>query len=160
MTSKDKDDRANEKLVTAEPGSEQYSKSGDTFAVDTDRVKGPGDFYPRSADAENLAQGPVSPTDPNYLEALRKTEGGQEQVDELVAGTDGDSTYGPTGDVTAAHKDGDAKADGDHYDHTGKNDKPAKDAREGDAKDSKGASHTDRNVDVKVQPAHGARDAK
>ncbi len=96
-----KDDRKNEPLVTAEPGSEQFSKSGDSYAVDSQEIRGPNTFYPRSADAENLAEGPKSPTDPNYLEALRKTEGGQEQVDELVAGTDGDSTYGETGDVTA-----------------------------------------------------------
>jgi hypothetical protein len=140
-----KDDRSNERLVTAEPGSAQYAKTGGAYAVDTDRVKGPGDFYPRSADEENLAAGPVSPSDPNYLEALRKTEGGQEQLDEHARGTDGDSTYGPTGDVTKA-----------------KDEPAAKDAREGDAKakdGDKAAAHTDRNVDVKVQPHH-ARDAK
>lgn len=107
-TKSTKNDSRNEKLVTAEPGSEQYSKTGSAYAVDTDRVKGPGDFHPRSADEENLAAGPVSPTDPNYLEALRKTGGGQVLVDEQARGTDGDSTYGPTGDVTK-----------DHYDHTG-----------------------------------------
>jgi len=147
-----RDDSRNEKLVSAKPGTEAYTKTGDSVAVDTDG--GPSVFNPRSADEENLAAGPKSPTDPNYLEALRKTEGGQERVDETTRGTDGDRTYGPAGDVTTAHT---GKDDGDHYDHTGK------DAREGDAKDrkdGKAASHTDRNVDVKVQPAHGARDAK
>lgn len=138
-----KDDRSNERLVTAEPGSPQYAKTGGAYAVDTDRVKGPGDFYPRSADEENLAAGPVSPSDPNYLEALRKTEGGQEQLDEHARGTDGDSTYGPTGDVTAASKDGSAKDSGAKDDGAGKS-----------------SGHTDRNVDVQVKPASHAHHGK
>jgi hypothetical protein len=113
------DDRGDEQLVVAEPGTEQYTKTGDARAVDTKHGVGK-EFHPRSADEENLAEGPKSPTDPNYLEALRKTEGGQEAVDDVLAGTDGDSTYGPTGDVTAERKDG------DHYDHTGTSTKDEK----------------------------------
>jgi hypothetical protein len=133
-----RDDSRNEKLVSAKPGTEAYTKTGGSAAVDTDG--GPSVFNPRSADEENLAAGPKSPTDPNYLEALRKTEGGQEKLDEVSRGTDGDSTYGPTGDVTTARKDAGAKTDGDHYDHTGKD-------------DSNKGRHTDRNPGAAVNPA-------
>lgn len=159
MTNKD------ENTVVAEPGTIQYTKTGDARAVDTQRVKGPGDFYPRSADEENLAAGPKSPTDPNYLEALRKTEGGQEEIDARAEGTDGDSTYGPTGDVTKP-KDDDAKGtsakdakkdDGAKADDDAKGTSTKKD--DDSAKDSKADMHTDRNVDVKVQPA-SSRTAK
>lgn len=128
----------NEKQVVAEPGTEQYTKTGDAHAVE--HAPGGSFFDPRSADEENLAEGPKSPADPNYLEALRKTEGGQEEIDALAQGTDGDRTYGPTGDVTKA---GDAEKPAEHS------------ARKDDAKP---AAHTDRNVDVKVQPAHAHKD--
>jgi hypothetical protein len=60
--------------VSAEPGSEQYTKTGDSAAVDTHGSPvGYAPYSPRSADEENL-ENPVSDEDPNFVEAARKLD--------------------------------------------------------------------------------------
>lgn len=61
-------------LVSAEPGTTQYDKTGDAPAVDTQRVEGSDSYFqPASADEYNLAHR-VSENDPNYVEAARKLD--------------------------------------------------------------------------------------
>jgi hypothetical protein len=108
-----KDGPHGDQVVRAEPGSAAETKTGDSAAVDTrGGVVGTSFYDPASADEANREHR-VSDTDPNYLEAVRKEEGGQERLDAEAAGrAEGDRSFGQVG--PQAGKTGSDRSGNDH----------------------------------------------